>query len=66
MLEVLVLLKQRSTRSGTAVACLGDSHVSVAHGLDSDTPGTNRKSAALNNVILHPPKNELKEAQNNS
>lgn len=36
--EALVPLRQRSTRSGTASVCLGDSHVSVTHGPDSDTP----------------------------
>lgn len=43
MKEALVPLRQRSTRSGTAAACLGDSHVSVAHGPDSDTPVRHRQ-----------------------
>lgn len=38
MQEVLVLLIQRSTRSGTASMCLGDSRVSVTRGPDSDKP----------------------------
>lgn len=38
MQEALVPLRQTLTRSGTAAMYLGDSHVSVAHGPDSDTP----------------------------
>lgn len=38
MQAALLPLRLRSTRSGTAVMYLGDSHVSVTRGPDSDTP----------------------------
>lgn len=38
MQAALLPLRLRSARSGTAVMYLGDSHVSVTRGPDSDTP----------------------------
>lgn len=50
MQEVLVLLKQSSAKSGIAVMCLGDSHVSVTHGPDSDKPVD--RHVGCNNILL--------------
>lgn len=52
MQEALVLLKQRSTRSGTASVCLGDSHISVTHDPDSDTPVRHKQTNLITTDYL--------------